>query len=275
MRIAVIITCYNRKDKTVKCIEHLKKQFDNSDIDYDIHLTDDGCTDGTSNAVKEIFPNVIIYKGENLYWAGGMRLAWKGAYEKGGYDYFMFLNDDTFVNDNLVEDFYECYKYTNKNAIIVCNVCDPISKKRTYAGDIIQKIPFRVFHLIPSGYPQYVSYSGANCMFVPCEIVDKVGFFPDIYIHAIADLDYCLRVQRFNYKVVMTSRFCGECESDHGTPTVVEMKKMGIVGRYKWLISPKGKSAKQYLYYQSKFFPWRVPLVLLKMVAQLFFGIKD
>ncbi|WP_196053252.1 glycosyltransferase family 2 protein [Bacteroides clarus] len=275
MNIGVIMTCYNRKNKTLKCLTELVKQFAQSDFNYDIHLTDDGCDDGTAEEVKSRFSNSIIYKGGNLFWAGGMRLAWKAAHEYKSYDYYLLLNDDTYVNNNLVADLWECIMITNKKAIIVCNVCDPVTGDRTYAGDKIRKFPFKVFSLLPNGKPQYISYSGANCMFVPRDIVEKVGFFPDIYIHGIADLDYCLRAQRYGFKVIMTSRYCGTCESDHGVPTTKDLRKMSIAQRYTYLMSPKGKAAKQWVYYQWTFFPWRLPLVLGKILLQLLFGFKD
>lgn len=275
MKIAVIMTCFNRREKTIKCLKELRKQLDSSNIEYDLHLTDDGCTDGTADAVLQVIPDTYIYKGSNLYWAGGMRLAWRAAYEKGGYDYFLFLNDDTYVNNNWIDDFKECVELTHEDTIIVCNVCDPITGKRTYAGDKIRKFPFKVTFLQPIGKPQYISYSGANLMFIPRKIVERVGFFPNIYIHGIADLDYCLRVQKYGFKVMMTSRFCGYCESDHGIPTNKDMGEMSLKERYLWLMSPKGKSAKQWIFFQYSFFPWRLPLVCSKILFQLLFGRKD
>lgn len=271
MRIAVIITCYNRKNKTVKCIECLKKQFDKSDIVYDIHLTDDGCTDGTSEAVKEIFPNVFIYKGENLYWAGGMRLAWKGAYEKGGYDYFMFLNDDTFVNDNLVEDFYECCLYDSNPTIITGACYDSKSGKRTYTGSIIKNIFFQRSRIVDvMGYPQYIDLSGANAMFIPKEIVDNVGFFPSVYVHGLADFDYCMRCKKLGYRHLMTSRYVASCEMNHG----IQVNSLRTIkDRYRFIVSYKGLNLYQWLYYNYCFFPYRIPFIIIKNLFFLLFGV--
>ena len=55
----------------------------------------------------------------------------------------------------------------------------------------------------------------------------------------------------------------------------VYLRKMSIAQRYKYLMSPKGKAAKQWVYYQWTFFPWRLPLVLGKILLQLLFGFKD
>ena len=85
--IAVILTCFNRKEKTVQCLRHLfaaASQYntghaDGEEVHLSIFLTDDGCTDGTADAVKEECEGQelhIIQGDGKCYWAGGMRLAW-------------------------------------------------------------------------------------------------------------------------------------------------------------------------------------------------------
>lgn len=275
MRIAIIVTCFNRKESTVKCLTRIKKLFENEHIDYDLHLTDDGCTDGTSDAVLSIIPNAYIYKGENLFWAGGMRLAWIGAYKKDGYDYFLFLNDDTYVTDNLVPNFKECDNMYNGKAIISGAICDPITRKSTYTGFVIDSmLPFKSHLIDTNGKPQEIAYSGANVMFVPKTIVDSIGLFPSIYVHGIADIDYCCRARKHGFKVVMTSEYVGECAMNDGM-TKLNLNKCSFSERYKYLFSPKGKAIKQWLYFQWSFFPWRTPFVIMKALGQLLFGINE
>lgn len=67
IKIATIITCFNRKDKTTSCLAHLFEATNNYNIQHSqlpielaIFLTDDGCTDGTAYAVK-------IYVKEKTY----------------------------------------------------------------------------------------------------------------------------------------------------------------------------------------------------------------
>ena len=65
MQIAVLLTCYNRKDKTLRCLKSLSDTFLLSGVDHkvDVYLTDDGCTDGTFNAVRALnitFPVYIL-----------------------------------------------------------------------------------------------------------------------------------------------------------------------------------------------------------------------
>ena len=56
--IAVLITCHNRKTKTLRCLENLLKKETTKNVIVDVYLTDDGCTDGTPEAVAELYPQV-------------------------------------------------------------------------------------------------------------------------------------------------------------------------------------------------------------------------
>ena len=71
--IAVLLTVHDRKNKTLRCLENLYKQVLPNYLRLDIYLTDDGCTDGTPEAIKRQFPKVHIIKGDgNLFWNRGM-----------------------------------------------------------------------------------------------------------------------------------------------------------------------------------------------------------
>jgi len=94
--IGVVITCHNRKEKTIASLKKLINQDDIDTLDVKIYLVDDGSTDGTSEAIKNNFPQVNIIKGDGtLFWNGGMRGAFSKAMEN-GHDYYLWLNDDTF-----------------------------------------------------------------------------------------------------------------------------------------------------------------------------------
>ena len=96
-RIAVLMTCHNRRVTTLKCLDAIEAQKDLGNISLQVYLVDDGCTDGTSEAIGAAHPDVTILAGDgSLYWAGGMRMAWKFAMQE-DYDYYLWLNDDTHI----------------------------------------------------------------------------------------------------------------------------------------------------------------------------------
>ena len=52
--LAVLITCHNRKNKTIQCLRNLYKQTDFINFKTEIFLVDDNSTDGTSETIKKI-----------------------------------------------------------------------------------------------------------------------------------------------------------------------------------------------------------------------------
>ena len=73
IRILGLMTCYNRKEKTLNALNHLIKG--NPEVAFSFVVADDGSTDGTFEALQKI-PNLMIVRGDgNLFYSGGMRLA--------------------------------------------------------------------------------------------------------------------------------------------------------------------------------------------------------
>ena len=53
VQIAVLMTCHNRRDTTVACLEALMRQEAIDDVRLQVYLVDAGSTDGTVEAIKE------------------------------------------------------------------------------------------------------------------------------------------------------------------------------------------------------------------------------
>src|SRR3989442_11615885 len=78
-KIAVILTCFNRKQKTIGCLNAVLTQSIYREVQIDFFITDDG-QDGTSEALGYMIPGINLLQGNgSLFWNGGMRLAWAQA----------------------------------------------------------------------------------------------------------------------------------------------------------------------------------------------------
>ena len=78
MKIAILITSYNRRDHTLACLENLGNQKINNNVKLEIYLTDDISTDGTAKAVKQQFPHVQICEGTGSFF-GPVECANRGS----------------------------------------------------------------------------------------------------------------------------------------------------------------------------------------------------
>src|SRR3712207_1700443 len=132
MKIAVLLTTFNRKNKTVICLESLKRQKLPDDVKIELFVTDDASTDGSVDAIKECFPNANIFNGGgSLFWAGGMRNSWREA-TKHFPDYYLLLNDDTVLHDSAISVLLK--GSNNASAVCIGSTKDPATGKRSYGG---------------------------------------------------------------------------------------------------------------------------------------------
>jgi GT2 family glycosyltransferase len=262
--IAVLLTCFILKDKTLSCFHSFFEADKPKGYMFDIYLVDDGSTDGTSEAVRVNYPNVNVIHGTgNLFWAGGMRLAWRSALESKEYDAFLLLNDDVVLFNDFLNNLIETDKHAltkdKKSGIYSGATVDDTTKTTTYGGYKIKTNHFVVRSqlLTPKEVPQQCELTNANILWISKETVDAIGIFDEHYTHGIADFDYSLRAVRKGVPVYIAPNFGGVCLHDHGKPwktSDVPLKK-----RIAYLKSPKGIAYKEYLFYIRRHFPLFLP----------------
>ncbi|MBN1187160.1 MAG: glycosyltransferase family 2 protein [Bacteroidales bacterium] len=271
--IAVLITCYNRKEKTLECLNHLYKARSeySSNLIMDVYLTDDASTDGTENEVRKRFPDVNIIKGNGrLFWSGGTIKSWEEALSKEIYNGYLLLNDDTVVNGSCFNILFKTHEYAirkyNRGAIYVGSVFDPVTLKQTYGGRIItNKWTFKCNLLIPDGEIKECHLGNANIMLVHKSVVEDIGILSRIYTHGKSDWDYTLRASRHGIPVLACPDFCGFCKNDKIQP---DLKKMSLKERIQHLKDPKGIEIWGYMYFMWRFFPLRAPFVFLNLLIK-------
>lgn len=206
-KIAVLLTVYNRKEKTLKCLKHIYSQIEVEDFDIEIYLTNDGCTDGTPEAVKTLYTNVHIINGNgNLFWNRGMYTAWEEAAKK-DYDFYLWLNDDTYVYQNMLLTLLQDSQKENHQAIIVGATQSANHQQTTYGGRLLNgKIP------IPNGELTPIHHFNGNIVLIPRCVYQKLGNLDYYFTHSKGDFDYGLRARKAGIKIYQASTFLGECE---------------------------------------------------------------
>ncbi|KQC29343.1 glycosyltransferase family 2 protein [Flagellimonas eckloniae] len=279
MRIAGIYTCFNRKQKTLNSLStlyqsHAKYEGETA-IELDVFLTDDGSTDGTSEAVREQFPDVILLSGSgNLFWAEGMRNSWNEAL-KGNYDVYLLLNDDVELYENVFSQLLKCHGHCIENlgrpGICIGATEDRKTQLVTYSGSIIlNKFLYTQKRLAPNGGYQKCDLANANIMYVPKEVVEKIGILSSGYSHGIADYDYSLMANKNKIPVVIAPEYCGHCENDHAD-IYEDFSTLTLKERREKLYKPTGLAYESYLKYMKKFFPMRYPFLVIVGWIKLYF----
>lgn len=278
-KIAILLTCYNRKDKTINCLTSMYKALElyTVEMTFDVFLVDDGCTDGTSDAIKELFSNINVISGSgNLFWSGGMILAWETALmQDEKYDAFLLLNDDVI----LFEDFFTsllvshefCLKEYNQSGIYVSSTKDMVSSKISYGGTLITHRGVRIkSNLVkPSDTPIVCTMANANILMVTKSVVEKIGILDKKYNHQFADFDYTLVASKKRIPVLVCPGFGGYCADDHGKDWLEPGSS--LEKRINFLYSPLGLSYNDQIYYLKKNFKCQFPYYFLMLWLKTFF----
>lgn len=273
--IATILTCYNRREKTLACLKSLFEADLPAEYCIETFLTDDGSTDGTSEAIKIQFPRVTILPGTgNLFWAGGMRLAWSEAL-KATFDGFLLLNDDTILKRDSLKQLIEAHNYSlikNKiGGIYVGTTYDPTTKCYTYGGSrLFNSLTGKSRIVEPDNKTfQSCDFANGNILFVSKNVVESIGILSEKFTHLLADYDYTLKAKKRGFPLLVCAGFCGTCENDHSKTWL--SKDYSLAERIKYLKSPKHLAYYEYLYFIRVHFPFFLPVSFVKLWIKTLF----
>ncbi|MFT3949346.1 MAG: glycosyltransferase family 2 protein [Agriterribacter sp.] len=251
--IAVLMTCFNRRNKTIQCLKNLFSQEEmNKMYCIEVFLVDDASADGTPEAVSALFPGVQIIRGNgHLYWNRGMHTAWETAKNKCDFDYYLWLNDDTDIKPNAIIEMLECTAATKNNAIICGAICSRSNQTFTYGGRTANGEEIH-----PDGKLQFCHTINGNCVLVSKIISDKIGILDPVYPHAIGDYEYGLRALKAGFEIITTKTYIGYCEKNSSLPLWC-YSSVPLMRRMKALYSPLGNSHPYYFFvFEKKYYGW-------------------
>lgn len=203
--LSILMTCHNRRATTIACLNALPRACA-EELAYTVFLVDDGCSDGTSEAIAQFFPEVRLIKGSGkLYWNRGMHRAWSEALTTPT-DYYLWLNDDLAplpgsLNGLVEYSMQRTGQYQGK-LIVVGRVVSALTHQTTYGGykrrEGISRLRFR--HLGEDEI-QCDTMSG-NCVLIPDSAPAEIGLNDLSYSNAFGDVDYGLKAVRAGYTIL-------------------------------------------------------------------------
>jgi GT2 family glycosyltransferase len=232
--IAVLITVFNRIDKTIRCLECLDHATRRSpNIEFRVFLVDDGSTDGTRELISLQYPAVTIVDGSgDLFWNRGMIKAWKAAVDCRDFDHYLWLNNDTFLmDDSIIQLMEESSKYDGKR-ILCAQTCSENTGQRTYGGWNKNSSPITY----NDGWGKCEIING-NCVLIPRYVFERVGFLDETFRHSMGDHDYGLRAIKAGITNICSEYPLAYCESNE-RPFVWYRKEISLAKRICLFYSP-------------------------------------
>lgn len=220
--IAVLLTCHNRKEKTMACISSLAyakqmMQQETQEQDYELEfiVTDDRSTDGTPEALQTLPYRIRLLEGTGqLFWCGGMNCSMDYVLRRTkSYRYVMLVNDDVrFYPDALLR---LMKRLRRSGADIVVGSTVDGSGRMSYGGVKMTSRHFARYRMIePSEEPETCDTFNCNCILMTADTFRKLGRLDPAYIHSMGDFDYGMRAARKGFRTVNCDAHIGECDDN-------------------------------------------------------------
>jgi GT2 family glycosyltransferase len=265
--VYILIPVHNRKDITLRCLDHLRKQ--EVLLDYKVVIIDDGSTDDTSIIIAEQYPEVILIKGDgNLWWTGAIRKGMECALSKNA-NYFVWMNDDVIPSFGTLQKLVNFCIHTPNS--IVSGQCyeEKELQTPTYGGQKKGFLSNQLFHT-PIGEVSQCDFMSGNLVCFPKSIIDKIGFPQSDYLpHNLADIVYTWEAKKAGYQLLVYGDASAICkfnpyEEGFDSSTIPMRNRWKLLKSYKSNLYPPA-----FWYYCKCFYGILAPLVFFKNYLSL------
>lgn len=271
MKIAVLMTSFNRKEITLNSLNSLFESIIPEEIILDIFLLDDDSTDGTVSTIKKYHPIVNIFIGTgSLYWGQGMRLIWKNAVIKDEYDFYLWLNDDTIIYNYGLNEMIKLHQtFSDESQNIICGTLEQFNGSNVFSYGLRNS---NNEPIIPNGKKENLSgyLMNGNLVLISNEIFRELGFISEKYTHQFGDIEYGLRAIKKNINIITPNKFVGSCPSNK-QPQKCFDTQYSVFERLKFLKDPKGLMLFEFLDFKKTYFNERYIGNILKIITKTIF----
>lgn len=166
-----------------------------------------------------------------------MRIAWETAAAEGGWDAYLWLNDDVRLDAGALE---ELTAATDGRTVVAGMLREPGTDIVSYASDDLG------LKRIPSARKVDIcGFLHGNCVLVPAQTYAEFGGIASQFIHNFADMEFGERVRRKGVRLVAVGSV-GECAR---TPAYDRrlFLTMSLAERLKAIRDPKRIAAKDWI----------------------------
>lgn len=210
--VSIIIPVFNRCELTERCLESISRSSNRAS--YEVIIINNGSTDGTTELLASIEGDFTVIANRNN--EGFAAACNRGARMSNG-EYLLFLNNDTEVDDDYLDELLKAAKSKSNSGAIGAKLVYPNGKVQ-HAGIAFNEdsTPFHIFQGFSSDHPAVTStrdmaaVTGA-CMLIKRSNFESVNGFDTTYQNGFEDIDLCMRLAQRG----LTNIYCAECTVQH------------------------------------------------------------
>lgn len=229
-RIAVLMTCHNRRAKTLAALAALFAQRGlPPGTTLTVHLVDADSADGTADAVRAAFPEVdVVSTGADVYWGTGTRMAAERAPASA---HVMWLNDDVVLHPEALAALMRTAGPMKDPVVVVGATRSGDGTRTTYGGHRLRRGTWRPPRLEPVEphrfRPLPIDTCNGNVVLVTAAARRRLGDLDASFPHRIGDTDYGFRARAAGVPLLLAPGHSGDCD-DHPPSEKGSSKEPGI-----------------------------------------------
>jgi len=225
MKLSIVIICWNDLKVIPDCLKSIYAV--TLPWDFEVIVSDNGCTDGSVPFIKEHYPQVrIVENGANLGFAKGNNSGIRVA--RG--EYVLILNPDTIIHgDSLAKLVAFADKHPAAGAF-GCRVLNrdgsyqnPARPLPTVRGNLIAALGFRFLARLSSAFDsdkyleknwrseREIGYQSGCCVMFHRDLLNQLDGFDERFFYHFEETDLCFR----SWKAGRPVLFCPDAEITH------------------------------------------------------------
>jgi GT2 family glycosyltransferase len=206
--VAIVVPTHNRAASLLGCLAHVYAM---EEVSVQVVVVFDGCTDGSQEAVRKRFPEVLRVEGDGSLW-------WSGAINKGievarglGIRYFCLLNDDVRPDPGMLNALTRTAS-EHPGALIGSMIYQMNERDRIWSaggftrwwGPGVWMRAGRQADATGGGRALQVHWLPGMGTLIPASAIQRIGLmdaerFPQYF----GDADFCLRARRAGIPVLL------------------------------------------------------------------------
>lgn len=215
VKTSIVIVTWNVKGFLKQCLQSIYRETEN--IPFEIIVVDNASIDGTSEMIKEEFPEVRLIKNEkNLGYPKANNLALREIIKEKQSDYVLLLNSDILIQDRAVEKMLSHLEQNPSTGAICPALILPDNRFQTGpAGYLPSALTamnyfFFFFKLFPKNLKGLfidqsyfskrkecveVDWLSGACLMIRRGTIEKIGLMNEDYYFYAEDLDWGRRMK--------------------------------------------------------------------------------
>lgn len=208
--VSAVILSFNSISYIEKCLRSLLFSFDECNLKGEIHVVDNGSTDGSAKLLKNMqdkYPDQlsVIFQNGNT----GTTKSRNRALKKSSGKYIVVLDSDAYMNSDALISLISYLKYNPTVGLVAPGLIYPDGRFQLSVDifpTVIRKIK-RLFYLksfeenANGQTTGAVDYAISACWMLRKEVVEVVGLLDEKIFYSPEDVDYCIRIWTSGYQV--------------------------------------------------------------------------